>query len=97
MLCAGRDGGFQSLLRVGCTAERRRRDVRIYELAQQLLRFLLCGGDLRLKKLRTAENISLNGGIFFIEREKRRQASFTAVLPWDTLLSGFWRFYSACA
>ena len=27
---------------------------------------------------------------------KRRQASFTAALPWDTSSSGFWRFYSAC-
>ena len=65
MLCAGQNGGFQSLLRVGCTAERRRRDVRIYELAQQLLRCLFSRGDLRLKELRSAEKIALNGGIFF--------------------------------
>ena len=28
---------------------------------------------------------------------KRRPASFTAALPWDTSSSGFWRFYLACA
>jgi len=28
---------------------------------------------------------------------KRRQASFTAALPWDTSSSGCWRFYSAFA
>ena len=69
MLCAGRDGGFQSLLRVGCTAERRRRDVRIYELAQQLLRFLLCGVNLRLKELCSAKDIVLNSSIFFCRHQ----------------------------
>lgn len=28
---------------------------------------------------------------------KRRQASFTAARLWDTLLSGCWPFFSACA
>ena len=69
MLCAGQDGGFQRLLRVGCTAERRRRDVRIYELAQQLLRCLFSRVNLWFKELRSTEDIALNSRIFFCRHQ----------------------------
>ena len=41
----------------------------IHKSAQQPLRFLLCGVDLWFKELRSAEDIALNGSIFFLRHQ----------------------------
>ena len=43
--------------------------MRIYELAQQLLRCLFSGVDFRFKELRSAADIALNSGIFFLRHQ----------------------------
>ena len=71
--------------------KRRRRNTITMVSAVAACLVLLIGASLAMP------GIAANIRPVIIPALRRRQASFTAALPWDTSSSGCWRFYSACA